>query len=78
MSSHAPWIALSIDWMDSEQFDGATPSARLAWVCLLCHIRAQGRGGSAKVRRRTFAARYGLSERAIVEMLAADHPEEFD
>lgn len=69
MSSHAPWLALSVDWQDSEMFDGATPGARLAWVCLLCHVKAKGRGGSARFRPPAFASEYRLSTRSVLEML---------
>lgn len=71
MSTTAPWIAIAIDWMDSDMFDDATPAARLAWVCLLCHAKSSGRGGRVVVRKNAFLRRYQLSERALTDMLAA-------
>ena len=65
------WVALEADWQDDSMFDGATPGARLAWVHLLCHVKVYGRGGTAKLRRATFAKRCDLSERAVDDMLAA-------
>ena len=66
MSVSAPWIALSIDWMDSDLFDGgATDGERLAWVYLLCHAKAQGRAGVVRVRKSAFIRQYQVSERAF-------------
>jgi len=49
MSTHAPWLALAIDWQDSEMFDGASEGVRLAWVNLMCFVKAQGRAGKARL-----------------------------
>jgi hypothetical protein len=70
MSTDAPWIALSIDWQDSEMLDDAPFGVRLAWVCLLCFVKAQGRAGKVRFRDKVFAANYrlnGESVRAVVE-----------
>lgn len=69
MSTIAPWIALAIDWQDSEMFDGSTHGERLAWVCLLCHAKAQGRAGKVRFRDKKFAADYCLTAQAIDGML---------
>jgi hypothetical protein len=50
-------------------FDDSPASTRLAWVCLLCHVKAQGRAGRAKLRVKTFAASYRLSERSVEDMI---------
>jgi hypothetical protein len=69
MSIDAPWIALTIDFMESKMFDGATIGCRLAWVALLCYVKAHGRAGRAKVRQETLARDYKLSLRSVSEML---------
>jgi len=69
MSKKAAWLALSVDWMDSDIFDGANDGVRLGWIILLCHVKANGRGGCAKLRVKTFAKRYGLSVRSVEDML---------
>lgn len=50
-------------------FDESTAGERLAWVCLLCHVKATGRAGKSKVRAKVLARRYDLSERSVVNML---------
>ena len=76
MSTEAPWIALAIDFTDSEMFravegfESATHGEVLAWICLLCWIKAFGRGGRARVVKSDFAARYHLSMRAVEGMLS--------
>lgn len=70
MSTTAPWLALAADWMDSDMFDDASQSERLAWVCLLCHVKTMGRAGRAKTRADTFKRTYRLSARAVNGMMA--------
>lgn len=77
MSIEASWLALAIDWMDSPMFDGppafehyATHGERLAWVCLLCWAKAQGRAGRVCVRKNVFVERFHLSMRAVEGMIA--------
>ncbi len=70
MSQIAPWLALSIDWQDSEMFDDATHGVRLAWICLLCFAKAQGRAGRVRLRGKKFAGDYRLSVESVNEMLA--------
>ena len=69
MSATSPWLALSVDWMDSDMFDEATHGERLAWVCLLCHAKSQGRGGRVRLRKNAFAHTYRLSARSVDGML---------
>lgn len=71
MSIHAPWLALAADWLDSAMFDDPehTDGSRLAWVCLLCHVKLVGRAGRAKVRQSALQAKYKLSARSIELML---------
>ena len=71
MSQNALWIALSVDWADSPMLDGLTPSARLAWVCLLCEAKAKGRGGMVRIRASKFAATYNLEPACVDEMIEA-------
>lgn len=69
MSITSKWLALSVDWMDSEMFDDSSVGARLAWICLLCHVKAVGRAGKAKVRAKSFSRKYNVSVRSVEEML---------
>ena len=76
MSVSSPYIRLAIDWQDSPMFsrghgvpEPATMGERLAWVMLLCHVRALGRGGKATVRKTSFIEKYGLTERAYDGMM---------
>lgn len=69
VSTDAPWLALSVDWQDSAMLDDATHGERLAWVCLLCHAKSQGRGGRVRLRKNAFQTAYRLSERAVMGML---------
>jgi hypothetical protein len=75
VSKEAPWIALAIDWQDSPMFDDSTHGERLAWICLLCFAKAQGRAGKVRLRGRAFAQTYRLSvesvEAAIARAVAA-------
>jgi hypothetical protein len=69
MSKTAPWFAVAADWIDSEMFDDSTMGERLAWICLLTHMKAVGRGGRAKLNKKAFVRRYDLTERAVSGML---------
>jgi hypothetical protein len=74
MSKEAPWIALAIDWQDSEMLDGTSHGIRLAWVCLLCFAKAQGRAGKVRLRDNGFARKYDLNVEAVRSMLErAEH-----
>lgn len=70
MSATAPWLALAIDWQDSPMFDDANHGERLAWVCLLCLVKAQGRAGKVRLRNKAFAQNYRLSVESVDGMLA--------
>ena len=70
VSTDAPWLALSVDWMDSEMFDEATDAERLAWIALLCHAKKNGRAGRARIRKSALAREYRLSIRGIEGMLS--------
>lgn len=69
MSKVAPWISLSIDWQDSEMFDDSSHGVRLAWVCLLCFAKAQGRAGKVRFRGKKFAEDYHLGMEVVEELL---------
>lgn len=69
MSKVAPWLSLSIDWQDSEMFDGASHGVRLAWICLLCFVKAQGRAGKVRFRDKVFAEKYRLAIESVNELL---------
>jgi hypothetical protein len=55
MSKTAPWLALAIDFEESEMFDDASDSVQLAWIKLLCYAKAQGRAGRVGFRAEVFA-----------------------
>jgi len=72
MSVTAPWISISIDWMDSEMLEDATDGGRLAWLFLLCHVKVCGRAGKVAWREnapKVMQRRYRLSARSVAEML---------
>lgn len=69
MSREAPWIALSVDWADSDMFADATDGERLAWICLLCEAKRSGRGGRLAFRKSALQRHYNLSERSVVGMI---------
>lgn len=70
MSKEAPWIALAIDWQDSAMLDESSHGERLAWICLLCFAKAQGRAGKVRLRGKKFAQNYRLSVEAVEAMMA--------
>lgn len=51
-------------------FDDAPHGARLAWICLLCFAKAQGRAGKVRFRGKAFAENYRLSMESVDELLA--------
>lgn len=78
MTVSAPWLALSVDWYLSEMFDAlpelgideeATDGERLAWLCLLCYAKQNGRGGVVVARKSALARTFRLSERSVIGML---------
>jgi hypothetical protein len=70
MSKDAPWIALAIDWQDSAMFDDTSHGERLAWICLLCFAKAQGRAGRVRLRGKAFAQTYRLNVESVEAMIA--------
>lgn len=78
MSSTAPWLALAVDWDESEMWDAlprygiaeeSTMGERLAWVCLLCDAKKKGRGGKVTIRKNVFQRAHRLTGRAVDGML---------
>lgn len=69
MSTQAPWLALSVDWQDSDMFVGATAEEQLAWICLLCHAKTHGRAGVVRAKPGVLLKRWGITEAALVSML---------
>lgn len=51
-------------------FDDAPHGERLAWICLLCFAKAQGRAGKVRLRDKVFAERFRLTAQAVEGMLA--------
>lgn len=50
-------------------FDDAPHGERLAWICLLCFAKAQGRAGRVRMRDKKFALDYRLTAQAVEGML---------
>lgn len=78
MSSTAPWLALAVDWDESEMWDSlpqygieeeSTMGERLAWLCLLCEAKKKGRGGKVSIRAKVFQKAHRLTGRAVDGML---------
>lgn len=49
--------------------DDASEGVRLAWVCLLCFAKSQGRAGKVRLRSKAFASQYRLKMDDVEEML---------
>lgn len=78
MTASAPWLALSVDWYLSEMFDAlpelgineaATDGEKLAWLCLLCFAKQNGRGGVVVARKSALCRTFQLSERSVSGMM---------
>jgi hypothetical protein len=66
------WIRLDTTWSQSGWVAALEPEARLAWVELLCHVKAHGYAGSVKRLSPNVAARlWGLRVTAVTDMEAA-------
>jgi hypothetical protein len=66
------WVKLNTGWMDSEWLNVLSADARLAWVLVLCHVKAHGLGGRAKaVSPAVFARTNLISEEGVTQMLRA-------
>lgn len=50
--------------------DDSTHGERLAWICLLCFAKAQGRAGKVRLRDRAFAQTYRLSVESVQAVIA--------
>lgn len=51
-------------------FDGTNHGERLAWICLLCYVKAQGRAGKVRLRGKVFALQFRLTAQAIDGMIS--------
>lgn len=70
--STSRWIRLDTTWSQSGWVADLDPEARLAWVELLCHVKAHGYAGSVKRLSPNVAARlWGLRVTAVTDMEAA-------
>lgn len=63
------WIRLDTTWSSSAWVADLSPEARLAWVELLCYVKAHGYAGAAKrLAPSVFARVTGVTRNAIEEM----------
>lgn len=68
----AVWIRLDVDWSAREWTYDLRPPARLAWIELLCYIKANGvRGSIRAMSARIAAGKLNLEPEDITEMLEA-------
>ncbi len=66
------WIRLDVTWSQSEWLEELPPASRLAWVELLCYVKAFGVAGSVKRPSNVYLAKiWGLSKSSIEVMFAA-------
>lgn len=66
------WIRLDTTWSSSAWVCELPPESRLAWVELLCYVKAHGIGGTAKaLPLPKFAAVTGVTRDAVVAMIEA-------
>lgn len=66
MSSASRWIRLDTTWSQSSWVSALEPESRLAWVELLCHVKAHGYAGQVKRLAPAVAARmWGLRVTAV-------------
>lgn len=69
MTSTSRWIRLDTTWDHSAWIAALEPEAQLAWVKLLCHVKAHGYAGSVKRLAPAVAARvWGLRVTSVTEM----------
>lgn len=70
--SSSRWIRLDTTWSQSEWLAELDAETRLAWIELLCHVKAHGYAGSAKRLAHVVAARnWGVSADAVRRIEAA-------
>lgn len=66
------WIRLNIDWHTTDWLVVLSAESRLAWVQLLCHVKAQGYAGKCKSVAPQVAERlWFVNEPSIRQMLQA-------
>lgn len=66
------YVKLNANWMDSEWLIVLSAEARLAWVQLLCYVKAYGIGGRVKSKSpAVFAKQNFLGEESVEQMLRA-------
>jgi hypothetical protein len=66
------WIRLSVGWNDSDWIATLEPASRLAWIHLLCDVKAKGARGGMKVMPPKLAARrWDVPVKAVERMLDA-------
>lgn len=66
------YVKLNANWMDSEWLIVLSAEARLAWVQLLCYVKAYGIGGRVKSKSpQVFAKQNFLGEESVEQMLRA-------
>lgn len=67
-------IRLRTDWMSSGWLQPLGAEARLAWVCLLCHVDAFGKDGALPMPKiHTLANQWRLQPGAVKAMFSAAH-----
>lgn len=72
MSAKARWLRLNVDWDDSKWVEPLSESGQLAFVKLLCYVKASGTKGrirSLSVARA--ASKWSVKPRGVQEMLSA-------
>lgn len=66
------WIRLETSWALSEWLAPLSSEARLCWVMLLCHVKAQGQHGTCRALSPLVAARHWfVGEESVRQMLMA-------
>lgn len=66
------WIRLDTTWSKSQWVAELSSSARLAWIELLCYMKAHGNAGSVKSLCATVAAReWGVTVEEFAQMMEA-------
>jgi len=66
------YVKVNANWMDSEWLIVLSAEARLAWVQLLCYVKAYGIGGRVKSKSAlVFAKQNFLGEESVEQMLRA-------
>jgi len=70
--SSSRWIRLDTTWSSSSWVAELPPEGRLAWVELLCHVKAHGTAGRVRALSAVVAARmWGVTRDSVTGMLEA-------